>query len=707
MRRKHLILGLIIAVALGLRIWYLSVNPLSPQFSNADDGDYYRRALRVAVTGKYVDDAWLIRPPFHVFVFAGLIRAALQSGGGPAEGVQLVQGFHLLLGVLMVPLCYALGARLFGQRAGLVFAAFWAVWFPFVELPATLFSEPLYLFLWTLHLWLLLRFDDEGRWRDLVFSGLVLGMAALTRSPALYALAFAAPWLVWRGYRSILSRDVEPGLPTRRRLVHATRGAVQPFAILALATLLVVLPWTARNWIVYRHLIPIDTLGPINLWLDLGSVSERDVKIRALEALPQAERQAFASREARAILREDPLRPFRPMWGTFRHIWKAQFVEDYFLKRSFFARPLREVAWLGLPGDLIWLVFSAAGIAGVLHPATDRPFKVVLGLWLVYSVLTVLIFHVEPRYLLPIWLLLGLYGSAMLAAPRHSLHMLRRHIVRSSLIAATLLALVVLFVTYRNYPAIIGPGWRREAAMRRGEAAYAKEDFSGAERAFRQALAADPGFVDAEVGLALALGAQGRPDQALAVISVDDSRRSALTAGLLLRASGDLDSARELLRPSENRAGEDAQQWSLEMLQPEPRSSLVLGDDALDLGYIAGFGGSESAGERSMRWLLGTGAVALPLPEPVALGDALVLELAGPLPGREPLDVVINERWPVTLGVAAGWREYRIVLPPDLVGSRELRLDLRAPTRLPAFENSGSDDARPLSVMVHAIRVKR
>ena len=32
------------------------------------------------------------------------------------------------------------------------------------------------------------------------------------------------------------------------------------------------------------------------------------------------------------------------MWSTFRHIWKAQFVEDYFVKRSFFTRPLRQAA---------------------------------------------------------------------------------------------------------------------------------------------------------------------------------------------------------------------------------------------------------------------------------------------------------------------------------------------------------------------------
>ena len=609
MRRTRWILLLLVVVALLLRAWYLSINPLSPAFSNADDGDYYRRALRVAVTGNYIDDAWLIRPPFHVFVFAGLIKLALQFGGSPETGIVVVQWFQVLLGVLMVPLCYAFAARLFSPRAGLIFAGFWAIWYPFLELPATFFSEPIYLFLWALHLWLLLRFDDHGRWRDLALAGLVLGFAALTRSPALYALVFAVPWLVWRQF-------VRPDAPRGgwfSRLLGASGRSVRPFAILTVATLLVVLPWTARNWVVYNKFIMIDTLGPINVWLDLGAASERDAKIRQLEALPQAERQSYAMHEALIILRADPLRPFRPMWGTFRHIWKAQYVEDYFLKRSFFTRPLREAAPLGLPSDILWLVVSFAGIAGILHAATDRSFKIVLGLWLLYSIMTVLIFHVEPRYLLPIWWLLGLYAAGFFARRDFAKSSLATSRIRTALVIAAPVALAVLFVTYRNYPAIVTRGVGREFAIVRAERAYRAGDYQAAESNYRRALEIDPGFVDAEVGLGLALGAQGRLDEAMDVIEPTDSRRSALVEGALLRASGRIDEARELLRPSEFRAGEDAQRWLLDVWQPEPRQSLVLGDDALDLGYIAGFEGSEPGGGHSMRWLEGKGTILLPL----------------------------------------------------------------------------------------------
>lgn len=704
-QQRALVLLTILAAA--LRIWYLTINPLWPQFSNADDGDYFQRALRMAVTGAYVDDGWLIRPPFHVWIFAGWLKLALLLGQPPAFGIRLIQGFQVAFGTLMVPLCYALAARLFNHRAGLIFAAFWAIWFPFVELPATLFSEPLYLLLFTLHLWLLLRFDDTGHYRDLALSGLVLGMAALTRSPALYALVFAVPWLLLRA-----SSDRRPASGFRNQLralipdAGSFRRAIGPFSVLAACTLIVVLPWTLRNWIVYERFIPIDTLGPINLWLDLESTDQRSAKIELLRTLPQADRQVYASAQVREILSVEPLRPFRNLWPTFRHVWKAPYIEDLWVKQSFFTRPLREAAPLGLLGDLIWLIVSLAGVIGLLHPSTDRRFKVLSVLWLLYSFATVLVFHVEPRYLLPIWLLLGLYAAWLLSAGLDRVR-LRAHPLRAGLLVSAAIGLLLLVLTYRDYPAIISRGVQRELHMTRGDQAYRRDDFATAEREYRAALAVDPGFVDGEVALALALGGQHKPQQGVAVLKPDESRRSALVAGMLSRAAGDQPRARELLDPIEGLAGEDAQRWALQNVPVEPRDTLVLGDGALDLGYISGFADSEQSGVHTYRWLLGDGEVVLPLLEPLTAGATVVVELAGPLELDGPLQLWLGGNPALVLSPDAEWRTYRLPVPPALAGQRELRLRLHAPTRLPMHDDPASNDPRALSVMVHRVAVER
>ncbi len=701
----HVALALLVVAGIALRLWLISFTPLDPRFSNADDGDYYQRALRLAVTGQYIDDAWLIRPPLHVFFFAAWLRVALALGQ-PQLGVLLVQLAQTGVAALTVLAGYGAARRLFAsERAGLIFAAFLALWFPFIEAASVLFSELLYLFLFLTHLWLLLRFDSSGRLRDLALSGLALGLAALTRSPALYSLAFVVGWLVLRqlGAKSQAART-EGG--ARERSWPATLRAC---AVVVACCLAVVGPWTLRNYLVYQRFIPVDTLGQINLWLDLDSVSKRVENIETLRRLPQADRHLYALERAREILAADPLRPFRPMWSTFRHIWKAQYIEDYYVKQSFFTRPLSETAAIGLIGDAMWLVATGAGLwglAGALREGLHN--RLFFLAWIGYSLLTVLIFHVEPRYLLPLWTLLALYGAGTLANVKGK----RQKAKGSASFALYLLpfalvvAFVALLVTYRDYPAIIAAGAARERAMAQGDRAYAEGNYAAAEQAYRAALDAQPAFVDAQVRLALALAAQGRHEEAAAALDRNSSRRTELVFGAIARDRGDEATASAVITRIEAIAGEDVQRWALSWLRPPPADRVGLGS-GLDIGYIEGFSAGERDATRSFRWLTGAGRVVLPLPEPIEPGAAVELRLTSGREGLTPLTVQVGDGPAWQLPVAGGeWRVYRIPVPLELAGRQQIEVRLRAPTFVPALEHPGSTDSRALSLMVSEVAVR-
>ncbi|MDQ2997475.1 MAG: glycosyltransferase family 39 protein, partial [Chloroflexota bacterium] len=211
--RPHLPLLAIVLLGVGLRLWMIGISPLDPSYSNADDGDYYRRALRLALTGQYIDDNWLIRPPLHVFFYALWLRLAIMIGR-PALGVPFIQLAQTGLAALTIMLGYGIGRRLFPTRqnlAGLLFALFLSTWYSFVEQPSVLFSELIYMFLFFLHVWLLLRFDTSGRLRYLALSGFALGAATLTRSPALYSLAFVVLWLLMRAWTTDPSTPLRAG----------------------------------------------------------------------------------------------------------------------------------------------------------------------------------------------------------------------------------------------------------------------------------------------------------------------------------------------------------------------------------------------------------------------------------------------------------------------------------------------------------------
>ena len=733
--RPYLPLLAIVLLGVGLRLWMIAITPLDPSYSNADDGDYYRRALRLALTGQYIDDNWLIRPPLHVFFYALWLRLAIILGR-PALGVPLIQLAQTVLAALTILLGYGIGRRLFPSEkaairrnpAGLLFALFLATWYSFVEQPSVLFSELIYMFLFLLHVWLLLRFDTSGRRRDLALSGFALGAATLTRSPALYSLAFVVLWLLVRGWTND-QRPTTNDLAARLLKVLRPSSLVIRQSLLVVACCLaIVLPWTARNYIVYQRFIPVDTLGQINLWLDLDAVDKRDDHINQLRQLPQADRAAFALAHARAILAADPLKPFRPMWDTFRHIWKLQFVEDFFVKNGFYTRPLRESAPLGFAGDLIWLVFTLCGLIGLARPAREGLHNRLFMLaWLGYSLLTVLVFHVEPRYLLPIWTLLGLYGAWVLAGGwemgirrwglgsatkavadlRPSSFVLRpSSFVQLAIQTAVALAFIVLLLSYREYPTVIASGQARERGMRAGERAYAANDYPTAEQEFRAALAAQPDFVDARVDLALAVAAQGRRAEAAGLLRRGDSRRSDLLIGVLAGELGDTDKAQATIARSEATAGEDIQAWALEWLRPPPRSEQAL-DGASDIGTISGFSSAEGDQGRRFRWLQATGRIVLPLPEPLRPTQAVVLRMTGGQPGVTALDVWLGDRWVGRVPVeGGGWRDYRLPIPAELAGQHQAAIRLRAPTFVPAQRDSASDDMRALSLMISAVRVE-
>ncbi len=217
-----LFLGALVLVGLALRLWFIAVNDIDPRYSAADDGDYYQRALRLAATGEYIDNSWLIRPPGHVFMFAGLLRIAMALGD-PTIGIAMIRGVQVALSLLLVPLGYDMARRLFSRPAGLLFAAVLAIWFPLVELPALILSEPLFVFTFCIHCWLLVRWRDSDapglrRHLWLAAAGLVLGICALTRSPALYGSVFSLAFLLWetKGDRRPTTGDRRPTTDDRR-----------------------------------------------------------------------------------------------------------------------------------------------------------------------------------------------------------------------------------------------------------------------------------------------------------------------------------------------------------------------------------------------------------------------------------------------------------------------------------------------------------
>jgi 4-amino-4-deoxy-L-arabinose transferase-like glycosyltransferase len=241
-KRTLVALALIAVLGLGLRA-YTVVHPVA---NPADDSHaYYGLSKALYEEGSFGG------PEFHDSSDWSpgaplLYAAAFYATGGAREGTARI--VEALLGVAAILVVFALTVRLadplrdWAPAAGLLAAFGMAVYPAFLHTTGELMSEPpamltlpaaILAFLWAS--------DREDLWPWLV-PGLLFGLTAMFRPE--YLLVGAA-FVVLAAIRVGLARGWRPGLS----------GA----ALLVLALLVPIVPWTIRNYDVLGRLVPIST----------------------------------------------------------------------------------------------------------------------------------------------------------------------------------------------------------------------------------------------------------------------------------------------------------------------------------------------------------------------------------------------------------------------------------------------------------------
>jgi 4-amino-4-deoxy-L-arabinose transferase-like glycosyltransferase len=222
-------LGAIVAAGVALRALYLFT--VARHVSGVGDWWFYHWQANDLASGKFFIEPFRLRFAHAEFPSAGhpplypaLLSIVSWFGG---TSVLWHRAFGLLCGATSIALMGVLGRRIGGEKLGLVAAGVCAVYPLMVVVDGALMSETLYTPL--VILVLLAAFA-----RRAFLLGAAIGLAALCRSEALLLLPVLAWPLLWRSGFS--------------RVALATLGCV-----------LVIAPWTIRNYIALDHLVPIST----------------------------------------------------------------------------------------------------------------------------------------------------------------------------------------------------------------------------------------------------------------------------------------------------------------------------------------------------------------------------------------------------------------------------------------------------------------
>lgn len=317
-----------------------------------------------------------------------LFLAALEAAFGDARRVDVIKGAQSVVGAAGIWLVALLAGRAAGRRAGIVAAWVAAVHPPLVWMPAYVLSETLYMALALGNVAVAERAlaagagrpVGRGAWLLLVGCGALGGVAALTRPAHLFFLLLLGLWLL-----------------LRRRL----RAAL----LVALGALLVIAPWTGRNWREYGRPVLIASEGGITFWTGNHplAIGEGD-----LAANPAIKRDNLRLRAEHPGLTPEQLEPvyYREAFSTIAGdpLWfggllaRKLFYTVVPIGPSYTLHSRRYLVASVVP----YLLLLAAGLAGALSLARACRWPVASGLLLASAVLVCVVFFPQQRFRIPV-----------------------------------------------------------------------------------------------------------------------------------------------------------------------------------------------------------------------------------------------------------------------------------------------------------------
>lgn len=252
--------ALIVTVAFAARAWHVSSIQSSPltRAPILDEKVHHEWAAQFAAGEPWsVDRATgepqpYFRAPLYIW-FVGTTYKLF--GSDPARAPRLIQG---VLGALGCGLLFLLGQRLFSRPVGVIAGLAMALDWVLVLFDGELLIVPLIVFLDVALVWLLVRAKERPSALAWAAAGAVLGLSAIARPNVLLFAPAALAWLLW----------VERGLG------RPWPGALARGAAFTAGVLLLVLPVTARNWIIGGERVLVASQGGVNFYIGNNPLSD-------------------------------------------------------------------------------------------------------------------------------------------------------------------------------------------------------------------------------------------------------------------------------------------------------------------------------------------------------------------------------------------------------------------------------------------------
>ena len=367
---KSFLIGLF-SVAFLVRLAF--VLKLNAQPISGDSYDWMMVASDI-LSGKGFGDTW--RPPGYSVYLAAIMFVFGKS-------LLTFKFMNVVLGSITCVLIYQVGKKVFSWQVGRI-ASVLVCFYPYlIAYTGDILSETFMTFMLALSLLLILICNENPSAKNIILTGIVLGLTTLTKSTVLPFFGLACLWLMWR------TKNIKAGL------------------ILGVLTLLTVSPWTIRNYFYYGKFIPISTAGR-SFYLAccdgamfLESAGEVDRPQTAemsspaipeeygeILKLPRMEQEEIFTRKAKEWLKNNEDKQLYLLKARFLHFWRLY--------------PMMAYKWQKLAAKLTAGIYIPLGIIGIFWSYKYfRKTSLLLMLFAVYTLVHIM-FVVVMRYRIPI-----------------------------------------------------------------------------------------------------------------------------------------------------------------------------------------------------------------------------------------------------------------------------------------------------------------
>ncbi len=274
--------GLLVVLGVALLFRVIVVITTAHFVPHTDAADYDRIAVSVAQHARFPVSTLAphgptaYRPPLFPLALAAVYKVV--GVGSSSTRWEAGRLFEALLGTIAVALIYLITTRIWDRRAGIVAAGLAAVYPPLVLVGSSLMSESLFIpLVLAAVLAALIHRESAHRWRWPIASGVLVGLAALTRSNGV-VVAIPVVFLVW---------SARP---------RWTWAAIRIPLAVGLATVVTLIPWAVRNEHVFHSFVPISTQGGYALAGTYSKYSAADTRYPAIWAPPVYQQFALLAR---------------------------------------------------------------------------------------------------------------------------------------------------------------------------------------------------------------------------------------------------------------------------------------------------------------------------------------------------------------------------------------------------------------------------